>query len=1086
MTRLQFVIKSFIHYLRANLLVALGVVISTMVLTGSLVIGDSVRYSLTQATFYRLGETTHQVAATDRYFRQEMAAEMEANQPGLIASPILQLEGLAVADGGQWRANKVQVVGVDRDFQEISNSPVLTELNDNQIAVSRNLAEKLQVREGDNILVRIKKASLIPMNAPFVSDEETTVSLRAEVKVVLGKTQLGRFSLKNSQTAPYNIFLSIERLNKLMEFEGKANRILVVSDLNNSEVLKSVNQSLTPSDAGLQLKTLTKSGEKEIATERVFMEEKVAETLQKLPGAQSVLTYFVNEISKLESGTPETKVGIPYSFASNIQYGLGFNDIVLNRWAADDLGAVVGDSIKLKYFEIGPLRKLIEKESVFMLQHVIGMNSELCDPERVPHLPGLSDAGHCREWEAGVPIDLDAIRDKDEVYWNEYKGTPKAFVSTEKAVKMWSNRFGSYTAMRYPEATFSKEQYFQVFKQNITATDLGMLIEPVRKEGVEAAQNGTDFSGLFIGLSFFILIAAVILTALLFRLNLENRSTQVGLLAAVGFRQKHIRRFYISEGLVTAIAGAIVGVLVSVVYTKLVFRVLNTLWFDIVRTNVLEIKILPSTLVVGMLLSVLVSLLAIFISLRQFQKKKIVELQKSVTKRRGKKSGLIYDVFMWISFVAVAVILALQFTADQLESTMFFILGALLLSGFLFLFRKILVRIENSKRTDLSMNTLTQANLSRNLSRSLTVVILFALGTFIVVSTGSNKLDLFANADDQSSGTGGFLYFAETTVPVLFDVNNEQKKEEEGIYEDFSLLQFRKVEGDDASCLNLNRIAQPAILGVDPADLAGRFSFAVKQKELDGDPWLNLDQDFGDGTIPAIADQTVIQWGLQKKVGDVLEYQNELGDTIRLKLVAGTTPSIFQGYVLISNQQFLRNYPSSSGSNVFLVDGDRENEQAIGDELQSVFRDYGWEMELAAKRLVEFYSVTNTYLSIFLALGTLGLILGTIGLAVILARTILERRRELAMLQAIGFRINTIFRMLVDEYLTLLLTGVIIGFATAVIATLPSFLSTNTDVSISTVVLVVVLILINGIVWITGLSWFSLQKKQLVTGLRVD
>ena len=135
----------------------------------------------------------------------------------------------------------------------------------------------------------------------------------------------------------------------------------------------------------------------------------------------------------------------------------------------------------------------------------------------------------------------------------------------------------------------------------------------------------------------------------------------------------------------------------------------------------------------------------------------------------------------------------------------------------------------------------------------------------------------------------------------------------------FNAVQFRKVEGDDASCLNLNRTTQPAILGVDPEALKGRFSFAAKMNELgDEDPWLALNKTFDDGTIPAIADQTVIQWGLGKKVGDVLLYQNELGDTLRLKLIAGTTPSIFQGYVLISNENFLKNYPTNSGSHIFL------------------------------------------------------------------------------------------------------------------------------------------------------------------------
>ena len=1086
MTRFQLILKSFLHYFKSNLLVALGVLISTMVLTGSLVIGDSVRYSLTQATFYRLGKTTHLVSVTERYFRREMAVEIEQDNPQIQATPLLLLEGMAVSGGGQQRANKVQVVGVDRDFDKVSSNSLYAELTDNEIAISKNLAERLQVAEGDNILVRIKKASLIPMNAPFVSAEETSVSLRGSVKKVVSKEELGRFSLKNSQTAPYNIFMSIDRLNRLMEFEGKANQILVVSDLDNAMILKSVKKCLTPADAGLQLKTVERTGEKEVSTERVFMEEKVAETLQQLPGAEPIFTYFVNEISKLVARNSELEAKIPYSFVSTIVYGLDTNDIVLNKWAADDMSASVGDSVQLKYFEIGPLRQLVEKTSTFMVQHVIPMDSELCDPERVPHLPGLSDAGHCREWEAGVPIDLDAIRDKDEQYWNDYKGTPKAFVSLDKALEMWSNRFGSYTAFRYPATTFDETAYNAAFAKNITPADLGMMVEPVRQQGVQAAQNGTDFSGLFIGLSFFILVAAIVLTALLFRLNLENRSAQIGLLAALGFQQKQIRRFYILEGLVVAFFGAVLGTLVSVFYTQLVFKVLNTLWFDIVRTNVLEIQILPSTLVIGFLISVIVSLLAIYLSLRRFQKKKIVELQQKTGNKTSRKRERIHSIITWISLVGALAVFVQQLLAAKQDPSMFFVSGGLLLAGLLLLFRKFLLWLDSKKKRQISMGMLPKVNLARNVGRSLTVVVLFALGTFITVSTGSNKLDLFAGAQEKTSGTGGYLYFAETTMPVLFNINDKEKRAEEGINEDFNAVQFRKVEGDDASCLNLNRTSQPAILGVDPENLANRFSFATTVKDLDENPWEALNNEDEDGTIPAIADQTVIQWGLGKKIGDILLYQNELGDTLRLKLIAGTLPSIFQGYVIISNQNFLKNFPSSSGSNIFLIEGDRQNEQKIGEELQSVFRDYGWEMELTAKRLVEFYSVTNTYLSIFLALGTLGLILGTIGLAVILARTILERKREISMMQAVGFRMSAIFEMLVSEYVILLSAGVIIGFVTAIVATLPSFLSTNTDASLSTVILLILLILVNGLAWIALLSRLSLKHKTLVKGLRVE
>jgi len=1146
--KFQYILKTFTHYFKANLLVALGVVVSATVLTGSLIIGDSVRFSLEQSTFSRLGKTTHLVSVTERYFRQEMATEIEVVNSEIKASPVLLLEGMAIADGGVNRVNKVQVIGVDTDFEEISNTPFFSEMQDNEIAISQNLAERLQVKEGYNLLVRIQKASLIPMNAPFVSAEETSVSMRATIKKVVQKEELGRFNLKNSQTAPYNIFVSIKRLNKLMEFEGKANQILVSTEIETSKVAESVKSCLTPTDAGLSLKRIETTNETEISTERVFLEDKISVTLNKLPDAELILTYFVNAIEKSEVGSrkseesiekgegkggeaavgswqsPETgnqqpatsnqqpatsnqqpatnlnqspsiptnhisSSSIPYSFVSSVtDSNLAENEIILNRWAADDLNAKAGDKIILKYLEIGPLRQLIEKETEFIVKEVIPMDSKWSDPTRAPHLPGLSDAGHCREWEAGVPINLDAIRDKDEKYWDDYKGTPKAFVSKNAALKMWSNRFGNYTAVRFPTETFNEDKYNQLFAQEIDPADLGMAITPIREQGVQAAQNGTDFSGLFIGLSFFLLIAAIVLTSLLFRLNLETRSSQIGLFDALGFRQKQVRGFFLSEGFVVALLGGLLGLVVSVFYTSLVFKILNTLWFDIVRTDVLMIRIYPITLILGLCISLLVSMAAILISVRRFQKHRAADLQKQIfsVEKRGKK--LLMNGILYFSLIISIVIFVYQISGiNQMNPSLFFLSGALLLLGLLLLFRRNLSRIEVKKNEKFGLGRLAQLNLTRNKGRSITVVTLFALGTFLVVSTGSNKLDMFANAQDKTSGTGGFLYFAETTIPVLFDMNAPDKRANEGILEDFSAIQFSKVEGDDASCLNLNRISQPAILGVEREMLHDRFSFATKMKEFEEtDLWLALNQQFDDGTIPAIADQTVIQWGLGMKVGDILLYQNELGDTLRLKLIAGTTPSIFQGYVIISNQNFLKNYPTHSGTSVFLIDGNPDNQQAISDELQSVFRDYGWEMQSTATRLVEFYSVTNTYLSIFLALGALGLILGTIGLAVILARTLLERRREIALMQAVGFSTRPIFRIITGEYLLLLFAGVMIGFAAAVVATLPAFLSAGSDTSFSTVALVTGLILLNGFLWIFGLTWFSLQKKTLVTGLRVE
>jgi hypothetical protein len=407
---------------------------------------------------------------------------------------------------------------------------------------------------------------------------------------------------------------------------------------------------------------------------------------------------------------------------------------------------------------------------------------------------------------------------------------------------------------------------------------------------------------------------------------------------------------------------------------------------------------------------------------------------------------------------------------------------------------------------EFSANAFVKKNITRNPGRSFIVVILFAIGTFLVVTTGANRKNISSIANEKSSGTGGFLYFAESSAPVLYDLNDKSRRLKEGFEQPFTAVQFSLMKGDDASCLNLNKISNPAILGVNPELLEGRFSFASKTPETsDSDPWKSLLSHLTDNTtnqnistpahqpiststhqhitIPAIADQTVIQWSLGKKTGDTLFYQNEKGDTLGLKLIAGLSPSIFQGYAIISDKNFLENFPSASGSNVFLIDGPVSKSKEIGEELKENFRDFGWEMTSATERLNEFNSVTNTYLAIFLALGALGLMLGTVGLAIVVARSILERRKEIAILQALGYTKSHIWKLLTKEYLSLLTGGLVIGLVSSTISILPQFIS-GSQVSYSYVLMIVVAILINGFLWIALLSWFSIKPKEILASLR--
>jgi ABC-type antimicrobial peptide transport system permease subunit len=1082
MTTLRFVIRSFVHYLRYNLTVTAGVAISTAVLTGALIIGDSVRHSLEKTAFYRLGKTSYALTAGDRYFTTGFADKLQYDL-NIPCIPLLLTEGVAVQEGGGNRINNIKVIGVDDRFSLLLDDHFnYGDLGKDEVYISENLAAKFDLNENDPFLLRIRKTSLLPLNAPFVSDEETSISLRVKVGNIVGVEKLGQFNLQNSQTAPFNVFINLDFLNRLMETEGKSNTILFASagTVHKEEIARSIRKNWDLKDASLKIRTISKTDELEVFSERVFIEPAVIDAFNNGPtNKRLILTYFVNTFRK---GNKET----PYSFVSTLDGKiLKADEIIVSKWLADDMSLQTGDTVELKYFVVGPLRQFDEKSSFFRVKEIVPLSDKYQDPTLMPFIPGLLDAGSCREWKAGIPIDLSKIRDKDEEYWNKWKGTPKAFINIGTALNLWQNRFGDYTSIRFAASEINEEKIKDIFRKYLDPADLGFNVRNVKEEALYAARNGVNFSQLFIGLSFFVLISAVLLTSLLFLLNLAKRSTQAGTLSALGYSYRLIRKLFLMEGIIIAILGALLGLILAIVYNKIILLLLNSLWSDIVRTSILEMEINPITLITGFVISIAIAILTIIISLRRL-KGQTVEIQKGIKEKEKKRTGSFMTFLAVITGMAGLAVIFIQLVKNELNTAMFFTAGSLFLISLLLISGRILKYSEKRLLSFTNISHLTFRNISRSRQRSYAIIILFALGTFIIVATGSNRKDITSGAGEITSGTGGYNFFAESTVPVLHDLNNKKICREYGMEGDYSFVQFSKSDGDDASCLNLNRINNPVILGVDPIQLSGRFTFVTSITDMnETDLWSSLSKDLMGGLVPAIADQTVIQWGLGKKVGDTLLYKNASGDTLMLKLIGGLAPSIFQGNVIISDRHFLENFPASSGSSVFLIEIKAGSDTLAEEDISRAMRDWGWQMTTTTERLAEFNSVQNTYLSIFLMLGVLSLVIGTVGLGILIARSIMERKSEIGLLLALGYKQNTIYRIIFTEYFILIIAGIMIGFVPAIISTLPSLLSLNTDVSVTNLIYILLFLVLNSIFWI-GLFTRINIREDLVMELKAE
>ncbi|MDQ1770449.1 FtsX-like permease family protein [Labilibaculum sp. A4] len=1091
----KYITKSLWYFRKQHFAVFLGTIVSTAVLTGALIIGDSVKYSLHDLVNLRLGQVEYAMPAGDRYVRAELAKEIQADLNGNAAA-LLQVKAIAIQPENQTRTNNIQAYGVDQEFWKFSFAQQI-DLKDGEAAVSSNLADKMSLKIGDEFLLRIEKGSLIPANAPFVSDEDQTIALRVKVKAIAGDHELGRFSLKNNQLAPYNVFLSRDYLAKEMELEGRANLLLASSAgesvLSLPDVEGSLKKNWNVKDAGLEIRSVKGKDQLELISDRVFIDTPISDEIEKIAvNQQTLLTYFVNRISCKDKETP-------YSFVSAINGDSRLSDLsdgemIINQWLAEDLGVKVGDSISLDYFVIGALRALEKQTQTFVVKEILPLDSDLLDQDMMPSFPGLSDAGSCNEWEAGVPVDFSKIRPKDEDYWKQYKGTPKALISPTKAVELWSNKYGKYTAFRFNEKELSQNDLEKLMLSVMNPNLLNLSFVSVRDAGVLAANNMVDFGELFLSLSFFIIFAGVLLTILIYSLNLDSRSQENGILLSLGFPKSQILPIRVYESLVTVVVGGLVGVLGGVLYNQLLLKALNSVWTDVVRTNMLNVHLRGTTLFTGFAIGLVVAMLCIWWLTRKKLKKTASNLIQNTTDENiFAKGSRISKLIALISILGAAAIITYAFASslDQnaellLSAGGLFMIGA---CAFVHMYLQKLSSTRSSKTP--SLLQLAIKNSARNRRRSLASVALLALGTFSVLITGANRKTFFNTENADKSGTGGYEYWIESTMPVLFDLNTAEGLEKAGFWKGdidstAQFVQFRALEGDDASCLNLNQVQKPRILGFDPMlfDKKDAFSFAALAANVDSEhPWQALNKDLGENVIPAYADQTVIVWGLKKAVGDTLIYQNEFGKDIKLVLMGGLNNSIFQGNILISDNQFQKHFPSISGSKILLIDSQNDKDDQLMQEFENNLQDLGVSGMKTSDRLAAFYSVENTYLSMFMFLGGLGVIIGTIGLGIVLMRNILERKKELALLSAIGYQQKSLFKLLFYENLFLLLAGLACGLGAALIGVLPSLLSPSFHMPVGYILTLLFGILISGLIWI----WIparQIKKYNIVESLK--
>ncbi|MDO8795574.1 MAG: ABC transporter permease [Vicinamibacterales bacterium] len=1102
-------------YAATNAMVVLGVAVAVAVLAGALLVGSSVRDSLRELALSRLG-ATDLVVSSPTFFRAALADEVTArSSPALrSAAPMIVFDGAVVHDESKRVAGRVAVYGIDERFGRFHGIDGHGATG-REALLSPALAAELGARAGDTVTLRVARPSDIPLATLQGRRETTGERIRLNVARVLDQSALGEFSLSPSQGPVLAIYVPMARLQRDLGLGEHVNVMLIGVNEPVQDAAKLVRDVIAPvatlDDLGLRARE-TPGGETSIESRAGFLTKELAAEVERIAArggrtVTPVLTYVANTI---RIGHRE----IPYSTVTAIdvtgltpvrqpQEGVASTagrhaPVWLNEWAAADLAAKLGDEVTLEYYVWADDDGLETRTATLSFRGVVPMTGVGGDRTLTPDYPGISDAADMTSWDPPFPVELKRIRPKDEEYWDAWRAAPKAIVPLAEGQRIWGSRFGNVSSLRLSGRA-------PIGAQDIDPAVAGVSARSVRDAAAAAAEGTTDFGEYFLYFSFFLVVSALLLAYLFFAVGLEQRTREVGLLAAVGFSPAAIRASFVREGFVLAGIGAIIGAAAAVGYGALIMYGLRTWWVGAVGTTRLELHVAPASLAAGVIGAFAAGLLALWLGVGAMSRRSARALltgdveaglppsraalppSRYALRRTGRRTsqtrlsrkgtrGASWWIAMALAAIGIALIAASSTGAIDQTAGFFGAGGAWLVAG--------LCAASVLLRRPRVSGALTQGfagiaklgfrHTAARPARSVFSLALIAFACFVLVSVGAFRKDSSGLSLEKTSGTGGYPLIAESVAPLMFDPNTAEGRDGLGIetadpiLNETRITRFRLRPGDETSCLTLYKPANPRIIAPEPRFYEEpRFSFAASMAataEEQANPWRLLSHQFDDGAVPAIADQTTLMYVLHLGIGDDFVLNPGGASPVHLRIVGALADSMLQSELIIGETDFVRLFPRDEGYRVWLIDAPPERAAEVTTHLEDRLSDFGLDVSDTRERWASYHEVENTYLATFQALGSLGLLLGTVGLGAVLARNVLERRREIGLLKAVGFSHGDVRAMVLSESLALVGGGLLLGAVSAIVAVLPALRDRAQSMPIGALVVLLTAVAVTGIV----------------------
>lgn len=262
------------------------------------------------------------------------------------------------------------------------------------------------------------------------------------------------------------------------------------------------------------------------------------------------------------------------------------DEIVLTSYAATRLGVGPGDEVTLNYTVYDASFHQQLRYDTFRVKHIVDIEGKADDPQLMPPFPGIKGKASCGDWKPPIPINYSIMTQEDLNYWVGHAGTPKAYISLARGVRMWGNDLGNITTVKaLPAAGVTAAELASLLGDRLNASlepaQMGVVVEKIKQDSIESVAGLAIVTEALVAFGSAVTASGMVLIYVAVMANIESRRREIGILRSLGFTRGNIATVFTLEGTVLSLAGSLAGLAAGLLFAGLGVWASNNLWTGI-------------------------------------------------------------------------------------------------------------------------------------------------------------------------------------------------------------------------------------------------------------------------------------------------------------------------------------------------------------------------------------------------------------------------------------------------------------------------------------------------------------------------